>query len=250
MQHALLRLFSITLGSVILTFLAVFMVRWIGSHQTFQAPPHTWFKEEFWWVFNGDTEKLCANSDPSTLVPEPKWIIKVPVKRYDEGWQVPCATPVPIEKFLSASSHREWMLDVPSIDTWDLDKLVASLEPLDKEHRFAVMTHSQKAAKFLRGKAPQWIFSADSASILRLVVFQNLWIETSMDFWPDFVVTSGDKKDTSRLSARNADELLRRKKRIVWNWDAKNSETPSIPIQGVMTSRPAEAVEKFKLTRP
>ncbi|MGE0527460.1 MAG: hypothetical protein AB7P49_10385, partial [Bdellovibrionales bacterium] len=108
----------------------------------------------------------------------------------------------------------------------------------DARKKFAVYTSSQRAARFLRKKAPQWLFAADTASLLRFQIFSNLWIETAMDFWPDFVIVP--QTGFPALTAREVEELKRRHKRIIWNAIEDTSAARPAYIDGVMTSRPGE----------
>jgi ribonuclease HI len=135
--------------------------------------------------------------------------------RYANGaWIVKCEPDKPLADVISRSPHRNWLLFVDSIETLHLDALTQALEPLEKTHSFGIYTHSQMVARYLRKKAPQWVYAADSATLLRLHIFSSFWIETSFDFWPDFIVQSrGDK--ASQLSEREMSELKRRKKRVI-----------------------------------
>lgn len=238
MLGAVLRLFLIAVGSVILTFLAVLLVRWMGSGQTYQAPPHAWFAKDYWRIYSGPTETLCNTPDVQTLVPDAQWIVRVPIKWDGERWIIPCANPIPITEFIAKQKHADWMLDIHGLDTWGMDKLIEGFEPLSSGRRFGAITHSQKVAKALRKQAPQWVFEADSSSILRLKVFQRLWLETAMDFWPDFVLISGEVTNQERLDKKNVSELSRRHKRIIWDVDASRGVLPDFPIHGIMTGRP------------
>ena len=90
------------------------------------------------------------------------------------------------------------------------------------------------ASRFLRKKGPQWLFAADPASLVRMQLFTSLWIETAVDFWPDFVIAANDASLPTRLTERLARELERRHKRIVW----EGNENPLIPVQGRVTENP------------
>ncbi|MGZ3722520.1 MAG: hypothetical protein ACXVA9_06300 [Bdellovibrionales bacterium] len=216
----------------------------MGLHQTFQAPTHPWFERDFWGVYTPTADELCKNPDLD-LVPGKNWIVEVPVKRHEEDWQIPCTPALPLGEFLKRTSHRDFLLNVLAHDTWSLDKLVDIAAPFDETKRFAVRTEAQKVAMFLRKKAPQWLFAADSSSMVRLRTFESFWIESAIDFWPDFVISNFAAADSLQIDARMAAELERRKKRILWNWNENASQDPLVSIQGIMTNRPSAAQQKW-----
>ncbi len=236
------RLGLITAASLILCILAVFSVRQLGRMQVFAEPPHPWFQQRTWSIFTPKPEELCS----SALKLEPGWLVQIPVKYDGEEWIVPCPEGArPLNEYLSASEHANWVLKPEAIDTAYLDKLVETVGSFDKNKRFAVQSSSQRVARYLRKKAPQWLYAADNASLVRLQMFESLWIETALDFWPDFVITT--QTGESELTERSARELERRHKRIVW--DANNSTLkPEHPIHGIMTTRPSE-IERFELPK-
>lgn len=244
MAYAFLRLFLISAFIVILGVLAVVGARWTGLQQSFLPPTHTWFQHEFWGVYQPAVEDLCGGIDLDQS-PGKSWIVQVTVKRHENEWLIPCAKPIPISEFLKSTAHRDFLLNVQAHDTWSLDELVAAVAPFDETKRFAVRTDSQKVSIFLRKKAPQWLFAADSASLLRLRTFESLWIETTMDFWPDFVIANFTPKDAPQIDARMAAELERRKKRVLWNWTENAPEDPPVSIQGIMTNRPSALPQKW-----
>jgi hypothetical protein len=243
MFQAAIKLLMITVFTLLLGFLAVFVVRQMGLHGSFATPTHPWAQRQFWWVFNPTAEELCQTKDLKSLLPGGQWIVSIPVKHVEEDWVVPCAKPQRLEEFLAHSEHDDWLLHVTAHDTWGLDELVAKVSPFDQNKHFAVLSDSQKVAVYLRKKAPQWLFAADSASLLRFRMFESMWIESAMDFWPDFLITSGN--DSFHLDERGAAEMQRRKKRVLWTWDESTSKEPHIAIQGVMTKRPSAAQQKF-----
>lgn len=245
MVKAVLRLILITVGFLILAVFAVLSIRWVGLQQGFQPPSHPWFQKPFWWVYTPAPEGLCQDVNLATTLPNPDWIVTIPVRRHEQDWQIPCAKPILLSDFLNRTDHKDFMLKVLTHDTWALDKLVEIVSAHDGKMRFAVVTDSQKASMFLRKRAPQWLFAADQASILRLRMFESLWIETAMDFWPDFVISSFAPQDDFHIDARMAAEVDRRKKRILLNWNENTSQEPPVPIDGVMTNRPSAAQQKF-----
>jgi hypothetical protein len=244
MLYAFFRLFVITVVLLILAVFAVVGVRWTGNQQNFQAPTHPWFQREFWAIYSPTAEELCTNPDLDQS-PGKIWIVEVPVKRHEDEWLIPCAKPVPIGEFLKHSVHKDFLLNVQAHDTWSLDELVTAVSAFDESKHFAVKTDSQKIAMFLRKKAPQWLYAADSASLVRLRTFESMWIETAMDFWPDFVIATFTPKDAPQIDTRMAAELERRKKRVLWNWPENATEDPPVSIQGVMTNRPSAARQKW-----
>ena len=245
MVNAVLRLVLLALGFLILAFFVVIALRYMGLHQSFTAPSHPWFEREFWGIYNSAPNDLCQNPDLDQK-PGQNWIVTIPLKRHEEEWLIPCTNPMSLTEFLKRTKHRDFLLNILAHDTWSLDKLVEIIKPYDETKHFAVTTDSQKVAMFLRKKAPQWLFAADSSSLLRLRTFESFYIESVIDFWPDFVISNLSLKDKLQIDERTAAELLRRKKRLIWNWTDENlkNEAP-FPIQGVMTNRPTDAQEKW-----
>jgi hypothetical protein len=237
MMNAILKLVAITLGVLILTFFAVVFVRWMGYQQVFRAPPHPWFERSSWSLFNPSLDQLCGAENVDKLVPNGDWIIRLPIERRKDEWVVPCPEPKALAEYLRAQPHRDWLIAVRGHETWGLDELVENLRALEKEKQFAISADAQKILLYLRRKAPEWLFAADSSILLRFRVFESLWIETAMDFWPDFVITDFSREST--LDERGARELLRRQKRIIWDKrDGREVTPPQIAVQGFMTTRP------------
>ena len=239
MFAAFRRLLIISAASISLVFLGLFFARKMGSLQVFAPPPHPWFKLDEWRVFVPAAEALCKAPKESD------WIVELPVKFQNGRWEVPCPGGArAINEVLSDSPHANWMLKVEANDTANLDRLVDNVDAFDRNKRIAIRTESQRVARYLRKKAPQWIFAADSVTLLRFQMFESMWLETAMDFWPDFVITP---IDSHHLRPRAAEELKRRHKRIIW--DAQNATLqPRFPIHGIMTTRPSE-IEQFKLPK-
>lgn len=242
MFKAFARLGVITAVSLIVIILAVFSVRQLGELQVFAEPPHPWFQQRTWRIYTPKVEELCAKN----FDPEPDWLIQLPLKFENGAWHVPCPEKSrALNEFLSHSEHTNWVLRPDATDTTYLDKLVETVGSFDTNKRFAVFSHSQRVARYLRKKAPQWLYAADNASLVRLQMFESLWLETALDFWPDFVITS--QSGESELSKRSARELGRRHKRIVW--DANNSSIqPEYPVHGIMTTRSSQ-IERFELPK-
>lgn len=212
MVAAVQRLVLISVGSLFLTFLAVVFMRWVGSQQMFVEPPHPWFSSAEWTVKNPDPESLCSKAK-LTGVRETD-LVWLPLQHTGEEWRVRCSKNLPLREVLSAYRHSRWLLYVDSKETTRLDSLVATVQPFDKDKSFGVVAPSQIVARYLRKQAPQWVYAADAATLLRLHMFTSFWIETAFDFWPDFVVqTPGDKN--SQFSERELSELQRRKKRVM-----------------------------------
>lgn len=244
MIRAFLKLLAITALTSILTVLAVLSVRWMGLQQEFKAPPHPWFEQAQWKIAAPRAEEFCRGDNLDARLPANNWIVTVPILRKGEEWLIPCASPITLEKFLAGQTHTNWILNIQAHDTWSLDKLVDIVAPFEKDKRFAVITGSQKVAVFLRKKAPQWLFAADRTVLARFRVFESLWIEPAMEFWPDFVITSfNEKVDGFRLDERGAAELLRRHKRIIWNKSEGATPPTNILFQGIMTGRPSTGAD-------
>lgn len=236
MLQALLKLIVLTLAFLILSVFAVFFVRWMGFQQSFAPPSHPWFQQTFWSIYAPPTDVVCAGSSLGSKVPSKEWIVSLPVKRVDGRWVIPCEKPVPLTDFLKNEPHPNLLLHISATDTWDLEKLVENVSPFERTKNFGVMAESQKVSLFLRKKAPQWLYAADSSNLARMQLFESLWIETAMDFWPDFVISPPTPQSQLKIDERLAAEFARRQKRIVWNQEYA-SEEPRIPYQGIMTPR-------------
>jgi hypothetical protein len=245
MVTAWLRLALTTISIVIVCIFAVVSLRWMGSQQGFSAPPHPWFQRDFWWIYNPTAADLCGGRNLDSFLPKKDWIVVLPIHRKEDLWFVSCPKPLDLGDYLKNAAHQDFLLNIQSHDTWALDKLVQIIAPYDESKRFAATSESQKVLLYLRKNAPQWAYAADSSSLLRLKMFESLWIESVMDFWPDFMVTSFSPQEAFHLDPRMATELERRKKRIIWNWDGNASEKPQVHIQGIMTNRPSAAQQKF-----
>jgi hypothetical protein len=228
MTSAFVRLGLISVGSLIVIVFAVFFVRTMGFQQGFASPPHPWFDQSYWTVY--EPTEICSEFRQ----PAPEAMILVRVKFAEGDWFVDCKDSLTLDKMLKTSAHPNWIIHVKTNDSGNLDKLVEIVGSHDFKKKFAFASNSQRASRFLRKKGPQWLFAADHASLLRMQVFTSLWIETAMDFWPDFVIAGSDITQSSYLSERLARELGRRHKRIVW----QGNENPLIAIQGRVTANP------------
>ncbi|NJL25950.1 MAG: hypothetical protein HC902_12825 [Calothrix sp. SM1_5_4] len=170
-----------------LTVLGVVLLRWVGLHQVYVPPPHPLFERPSWFVYAPAPEQLCAKAS----YPEDT-IVFAPVHRDREQdrWVVRCPAPLSLEELLSESPQKEWMLKIEQAEPADLDKFVENVSKFDRKKSFLIASASQRVARYLREKAPQWLFAADNSSLLRLHLFQGLWLEPAMDFWPDFVLVA------------------------------------------------------------
>lgn len=230
MIRALLRLSVISIAAVIVVFLGLFFMRTVGNRQVFQAPPHSWFQKADWKIYRPGALVACSPQAPAD------WIINIRVRRKDHEWLVDCESPKPLAEVLGQSKHVDWLLSVEGNETTDLDKFVDIVGQHDQDKAFAIHARSQTLARYLRKKSPQWIYAADTASLLRLHLFSSLWLETAMDFWPDFVIAGlQNKASGSMIEVREAEELKRRQKRIVWEVSTQ-AQAPLIPVQGLLTN--------------
>ncbi len=213
MIGALNRLLLISAATLCVTFLAVFFVRWAGSQQSYAPPPHPWFAMAEWKLYEPPPSELCLSKTvPSSVRPE--WLAWVRVHNTPQGWSVKCENHLPLRTLLENSHHANWLVFVDGHDTTTLEPLLAEMSAFDKNKNFGVFTPAQIVARYLRKKAPQWVYAADAATMLRLHMWAGFWVETAFDFWPDFVVqTPGDKN--TQLSERELRELQRRKKRVI-----------------------------------
>lgn len=233
MLQALLKVFAITGGVLIFGFMSVFFIRWMGEQQRFQAPPHPWFQKADWNIWEPDTQTICSNQSLDRLRPQKDWIVAIPItKNDDDQWFIPCEKPIPVADFLKAQAHGDWLLQIAQTSTMGLDALVEALTPFDDKKKFAVKASSQKVSVYLRKHAPEWLFAADSSSLLKFKLFTSLWIETAMDFWPDFVILGSE--DAKYWTSRSSAEMQRRMKHIVWNSEGGSTPPEGIPVHGVV----------------
>lgn len=243
MVQAFLRLCAITLGVLLVCFLGASFVRWMGEKQAFKVPPHPWFERAEWNIWEADSKTVCTTPNIETSLPDPKWIVGVQLVQHGDKWVLACDPEIEVQKFFQQQAHKDWMLIFKGSSTRGLDGLIKELEPLNRSKFFAAKADSQKVSIYLRKKQPQWLFAADRSSLLRYYLFASLWIETAIDFWPDFVVV--EKEDAARWNSRLANEMQRRQKRLIWHENAgeHGADTPvpdSVSTQGVMTNRPTE----------
>lgn len=236
MLSAIARLVLITVAVLIVVFFSLIFVRWMGAQQAFMPPSHPWLDKAQWKIVALAKDEACH-----PIAPKPDLILFVEVvhKASEADWFVPCSqNAIPLTQLLRTTSHENWLLNVTShADNRMLDKFIGDVSSFDKSMHFGIWARSQQNARYLRKQAPQWLFAADSGSLLRLHLFAGLWLETAFEFWPDFVIAS--LAEESRLTVREADELRRRKKRIVWDQrDAQAPAQPDFPVDGVLTGRP------------
>lgn len=233
MFAAVTRLAAITLAVLILTVLAVVFVRWVGGHQQFHQPPHAWFEQDTWTMVVTPVSEMCAT--PPAAEDNRIFILPVINGGKEAGWQVPCdGKPKALGDFLAGTSHADWVIFIEAKDTPDLDQLIETLSGFDKDKRFAIHAPAQKVARYIRQKGPQWLYAADTASLLRLHFFASLYMAPAMEFWPDFVIASENREDGSHLTEREASELRRRNKRIVWKSEHSGAK-PVYDVDGTMT---------------
>lgn len=240
MLSAFARLLTIAAVTIFLTVLAVFAIRYLGLRQTFAAPPHPWFEKPYWNIYAPDA---CSGK---LEIPDPTWIVQISVRGRNGAWVLDCPNvenPPKITEILEKSAHKDWLLKIRAVEVDGLDLFIENVGAHDKTKMFAIYAPSQKAARYIRKKSPQWLYAADSAALLRLQVFGSLWIETAIDFWPDFVIANDDPTYPAQLSPRLTDEMIRRHKRVIWE-ERDNSSAPSIPIDGILTTRPNSALLK------
>lgn len=214
MAYGFLRLLMISAATVAVTVAGLAFVRWLGLAQSFGEPPHPWFAMKEWRLYQPEAGEICLSKTlPSSVAPdEIAWLT---IKFKNGAWTLPCENgPLPPTDVLRNSRHSNWLLHVEAVETAHLNQLTESLSAFDKTKLFGVYSGSQTVARYLRKQAPQWLFAADAAALLRLHLFTSLWIETAFDFWPDFVVLKSDDKN-AKLNERERHELERRHKRII-----------------------------------
>ncbi len=211
MLAAIFRLFTITLGTLIVTGLALLSIRWAGLRQTHSPPVHPWYSLST-WDFRQPTPEENCNKEREIPTDGIAWL-KVFYK--DGRWELSCeGVSLSLADKIAQSQQQNWLIEVGSIDLGPLDDLIKDLSQFDKNKNFAIYSSSQRVARYLRKKSPQWLFAADAASLVRLHLFSSMGIETILEFWPDFVLQFPDDKVTS-LSPREVQELERRQKRVI-----------------------------------
>lgn len=244
MLSSFMRLLAIAVTVVILTIFALFCARQMGLHQTFEAPPHPWFKQAFWWIYDAPAAEFCGSATKlDKSLPSHDWIVTLPIKRDHEDWLVKCPEPVLLKDFLSRMPHVNWMLRIDEHGTWGMDKLSELLRSFEDKDAFGVATEAQKVSIYMRANAAEALYAADEPTLLRFRMFETLWIETAMDFPPDFVRLSPELVKEVDLDGRSIEELRRRKKRLIWIWDGKS--VPPFTVDGVETTDPAAALKQF-----
>lgn len=234
MLNAFLRLLLITIGSLILAFFAVFFVRQMGFHQVFAPPQHKWFELKEWNVISPSAENLCNQK----LEIAEDQILELPVRFREGVWILDCPdknVALPLKDTMAQVKAVHILLQVNANETQNLDNLVEIVDSYDSKKNFGVASVSQKVSRYLRKKAPQWLFASDSASLLRMQLFTSLWIETAMEFWPDFVI-AGTDEDTNveHFNPRLIAELARRHKPIIW---ADQRIKPPFEVRGFLTKQ-------------
>lgn len=232
MIHAVIRLIVITITTVTVAFIAVYGTRYLGSKQTFQPPPHEWFKKANWRILQPTPSEACDANALKPLVELWKAdIVAVHVKYKDAAWVVACDKPIPLDDLLKTEVARDWLIRIDARDTPGLEELVAILSPWDSQMNFGIHSPSQKVNKFVRKKAAQWAYAADTPTLARLKFFEGIWLETAIDFWPDFVIASHDRKKPEFVDEATLTELRRRQKRIIFE------ENPASDVQNEDVSR-------------
>lgn len=234
MISAFLRLILIAVCAAFVAILGVFTVREIGFRQAFVAPPHAWFSRPNWDVYKAPTKDLCGTELAKHAGGR---IIAAQLEYRDEKWGVECSN-AGLKGFLLARPEVDWLFDVEIDDNLVLQALVKELEPFDQLKHFAITSSLPRTIRILRKEAPQWLFAADPALLTRFHLFSSLWIETSLEFEPDFVIADDLPNSPYNLSQREVDELKRRSKAILWNAIVSKEKTPPYSVHGVMTEEP------------
>lgn len=213
MFSGVLRLLIISALTLIVTFFIVFFVRWVGGQQSFAEPPHPWYQIADWTLVPISLEEICLAKTLPGSVPVQQ-IVPVTVTYNQDGWVLTCAKPWPLKELLRNSKHPNWLVTIEARDVFGLDQLVSEMAAFNKEKNFGVFSANQAVARYVRKKAPEWLYGADASSLLRFHLYSSLWLETAFDFWPDFVLRSEKDKNT-HLNEREERELRRRKKRVI-----------------------------------
>ena len=226
MVNAILRILFVSLAVVAVVAGFIVLAR-NTARQEPQTPPHPWFDRPMWHVRAPTAADLCAR--PPAAAPDV--ILVLPVHRTPARWQVACPTEPALDEYLAASPHADWLIDVAAGAGEDLDDFVKVVSRVPGK-RIGIHAASQRAARALRKKEPRWVYAADDASLLRLHLFTSLFLETVVEFWPDFVIAGDRVQGANRLTAREVAELNRRRKRILWD-GGPDASVPTYPVDGV-----------------
>ncbi len=236
MIFAMLRLFGITLGVAFLAVTGVLGIRWMAAQQMFKAPPHPWFEQANWTIWQATPADFCDNQDLQKWAGDPNAIIALPIKRTDlETWTLPCESKIDIVEFLRLQPHQNWLFEFKITSAQGLDSLLTRMEEFKNQKNFGARSESQKVSLYLRKNAPHWLYAADSSTLLRFHLFAGIYLESALDFWPDFVIL--DSEDVQQWHTRQSTELARRMKRVIWHQLDGKAPPENFPTQGTMTTR-------------
>ncbi|MGE4131648.1 MAG: hypothetical protein AB7F86_08410 [Bdellovibrionales bacterium] len=212
MIQALAKLSAVVIGTLVVTGMALTVVRWAGLRQQFVAPKHPWFELNQWKLVDLEPGRTCLAERLAQA--ETTDIVVIRTFQKERAWWVDCPAKQKLTEFLQAHPRPHYLIHVDTKDTVGLEPLAEELKAFDSQMSFGIWSSTQSAARFLRKTAPNWLFAADAASLLRLHLFASLGVETAFEFWPDFVIE--DPKDPlTKLTAREREELDRRKKPII-----------------------------------
>ena len=209
MLSAILKVSGITAFVLILGAAVVLMTRVNAFRQTAQVPPHAWFEHPK-WTFTAPAINPWCHLPVAGAAGE---ILVLPVRKTPARWEISCDAHLDLAEALAKVKLTDVLFDVEAGVPEDLDNLVDIVNNSGIK-RVGIRAASQRAARHLRKKSPQWVFAADDASLLRLRMFTSLYLEPAIDFWPDFAMT--DAGEVNVLGAREVAELHRRLKRVVW----------------------------------
>lgn len=246
-MSAFLRLVLITVISVIFLGAGLLGLRIAGSLQSFEKVHHPWMERNFLLILN----KECSLAGLERSQQEqPDAILTLNLKpKEDETWEVECEPAYPLGEVLRKMPKGSFIFNINSSGDLGFENLKRDLKALENNRSVGLMSPSHTVSKRLRKEFPQWLFGADPTTLVKLHLYEALFIETMADVWPDFFVTGPDPRAPEFLAARLVQELVRRKKLIIWNDDDPNQTIPSSlypQVNGVMTKRPTWAIEAFR----
>jgi len=209
----------------------------MGLKQQFLPPHHPWFSYSTWNTVGPTIAELCATGGDGYQPLSSDAIVLLPLRRVGQEWQVPCPNHgQEIKVFLASHKHDNWLLQIDEIDVPYLDQLVEQTRETKQNSSLGIYAKAQRVARHLRKAAPQWVYAADASTLMKFHVMSQLGLETVADFWPDFVLFQTQKGQAATLSEREAQELQRRHKRLIWNRVSQQDPQPTFTPEGILTT--------------
>ncbi len=267
------RLTAITLLTVLAVFLALSLLRHLGSLQGPQTYDHPLLSN----TETPDATYTLWALYPHHAVQVPEKQVKITTPRghkldltfipmvevyptLNENFEVRCSTPcppTPLSELLARFHHQPLLIFFRSPERASVRPFYELYGDQLTSNQVLVLAENKNVLRELRKLRPDWLFGSDPISHMILKLLTGIWIETTADLWHDFYVLTlelsraEDPGITFSLSTRLRTELKRRSKAVVLDLRAAASleEAPNVakhliaPLRGVMTNRPSEAIQ-------